>query len=180
MVSQGRKKGRSALASWRQDQGHLGRKLWCLRSPQGHLEGAGPEANMGTAPWSHRLYVGRHKAKGEPEGPFKSRGQARPSLLPDSKGSSVPLTTLKFLSPTNLETRLIWQEALLLQSGGDESLAFLRPEEKAHQDRKCLRTSKISGENRVDSPLTMARVFLLAFSGPIDLPSTIRVFSVIC
>ena len=44
---------------------------------------------MGTAPWSHRLYVGRHKAKGEPEGPFKSRGQARPSLLPDSKGSSV-------------------------------------------------------------------------------------------
>lgn len=135
---------------------------------------------MGTAPWSHRRYVGRHKAKGEPEGPFKSRGQARPSLLPDAKGSSVPLTTLKFRSPTNLETRLIWQEALLLKSGGDECLAFLRPEEKAHQDRKCLRTSEISGENRVDSPLTMARVFLLAFSGPTDLPSTVRVSSVVC
>ena len=59
-------------------------------------------------------------------------------------------------------------------------MAFLRPKEKAHQDRKCLRTREISGENRVDSTLTMARVFLLAFSGPKDLPSTIHVFSVVC
>lgn len=88
MVSQGRKKGRDALVSWKWDRGDLGRKLWNPRHPEWSLEGAGRGAQMGTSPWSHALCVGRHEARGGPEGSFKSGVQGK-TLLPDSEGCSV-------------------------------------------------------------------------------------------
>ena len=101
-----KKEKEDALMPWRQDQGHLGRKLWSPRCPAWSLEGAGPWGHMETSPWSHRLHVGKHEDIGESEGPFKM-GDGGKTMLPDSKGSSVHANNLEILI-SNLETRLIW------------------------------------------------------------------------